>query len=72
MSKKQIYFRNDWLSNPDFKSRLRHRDCKTAFCDKCNKTIELSNMDEQALTSHMKSKKTFEKYEINKLFRPTT
>ena len=32
-------------------------DKKVAFCGKCRKTIELSNMGEQALKSHMKGKK---------------
>ena len=41
MSKKYTYFRNDWLLNAHFKSWLRHRDSKAAFCDKFNKTIEL-------------------------------
>ena len=54
MSKKQTYFRNDWLSNPDFKVCLRYRGSKTAFCQKCKKTIELSDIGEQALESQMK------------------
>ena len=48
MSKKQPYFRNDWLSNPDFKKWLQSKDSKTAFCVKCSKSIELSNIGEQA------------------------
>ena len=48
---KQTYFRNDWFPNPDFKNWWRHGDSKTAFRDKCNKTMKLSNMVEQALRS---------------------
>ena len=57
MSKKQTYFRNDWLSNPDFENLLKCKNIKAAFCVKCNKSIELSNMGEQALRSHLKSKR---------------
>ena len=49
MSKKQIYFRSDWLSNPDFKNWLKCKDSKAAFCVKYNKYIEFSNTGEQAL-----------------------
>ena len=41
------------------------------FCVKCNKSIELSNMGEQALRSHIKSKKHLESMEpINVFFKP--
>ena len=42
---KRTYFQNDCLSSPDFKSWLRHTD---------SKTIEQSNMSEQALRYHIK------------------
>ena len=71
MSKKQTYFRNDWLSNPDFKVCLRYRGSKTAFCQKCKKTIELSDIGEQALESQMKSKKHLKNMKpIYRLFQP--
>ena len=71
MSKKQTYFRNDWLSNPDFKNWLKSKHSRAAFCVKCNKSIELSNMGEQALRSHMKSKKHLKSMEpINVFFLP--
>ena len=71
MNKKQIYFRNNWLSNPDFKNWLKCKGSKAAFCVKCNKSIELSSMGEQALRSHMKSKKYLKSMEpINVFFQP--
>ena len=73
MSKKQTYPRKDWLSNPDFKNWLKCKDSKAAFCVKCNKSIELSNIREQALRSHMKSKKHIKSTEpINVFFPPRT
>ena len=38
-------------------------DKKVAYCAKCQKTIELSNMAEQALKSHMEGKKHFKNAE---------
>lgn len=57
-SKKQTYFQIDWLENPLYSEWLKSReDKKTAYCKKCSKIIELSNMGEQALKSHIKGKK---------------
>ena len=71
MSKKQTYFRNDWLSNPEFKNWLKCKDSKAAFCVKCNKSIELSNMGEQDLRSHMEPEKHLKGMEpINVFFQP--
>ena len=58
MSTKQTYFQTDWLEKEEYKNWLK--PCinkKVVFCQKCTKTIELSNMGEQALKSHMKGKK---------------
>ena len=46
------------------KCRLEGKDDKkVAYCAKCVKTIELSNMGEQALKLHMKGKKHFKNAE---------
>ena len=60
----------NWLSNPDFKNWAWCKDSKTAFSVKCNKSIKLSNMGEQALRPHMKSKKHLKSIEqINVIFQ---
>ena len=50
---------------------LRHRNSKTAFCDKCNKTIKLPEIGEQTLESHIISKKHLKNMKpIYRLFQP--
>ena len=57
MSRKQTYFQTDWLEKEEYKNRLKPcMNKKIAFCGKCRKTVELSNMGEQALKSHMNEK----------------
>ena len=42
----------------EYKNRLKPCiDKKVVFCQKCRKTIKLSNMGEQALKCYMKGKK---------------
>ena len=44
---------------------------KATFCVKCNESIELLNMGEQALRSHMKSKKHLKSMgAMNVFFQP--
>ena len=58
MSTKQTYFQTDWLEKEDYKNWLKPCiDKKLVFCQKCRKTIELSNMGEQTLKPLMKGKK---------------
>ena len=73
MSTKQIYFQEDWLQNVQYSSWLKRKDDKkVAYYAKCQNTIELSNMEDQALKSHMKVKKHFKNAEtIQCFFRPT-
>ena len=45
MSTKQTHFQEDWLQNVQYSSWLKRKDdIKVAYCAKCQKTIELSNM----------------------------
>ena len=47
-------------------------DKKVAYCARCQKTIELSNLRVQALKSHTKGKKHIKNAEtIQSFFRPT-
>ena len=58
MSTKQTYFQTDWLKKEEYKNCLKSCiDKKIEFCGKCRKTVELSNMGEQALKSYLKGKK---------------
>jgi len=59
MSNKKTTFNENWISNPKFKSWVNADDNNTnAFvCVICHKSVSLSNMGVQALTSHMNSKK---------------
>ena len=69
MSTKQTYFQEDWFQNFLYSSWLkRNDDKKVAYYAKCQKTIELSNMREQAQKSHMKGKKHLKKCRNNPMF----
>ena len=47
----------DWLTDPDFKNWLADTNDNTAACcNVCHKTLKLSNMKRQALTSHASGK----------------
>ena len=52
-------FRKDWLGKKEYKDWIQevHDSPSKAYCHACKKTIDLSNMGQGALTSHMKGKK---------------
>ena len=52
-------FRADWLQKKEYRDWVRAvpKDSTKAFCHACRKTVDLSNMGQQALNSHMKGKK---------------
>ena len=69
MSTKQTYFQEHWLLNVQRSSWLKRKDDKKfAYCAKCQKTIDLSNMGEQGLKSHMKGKKHIKNAETIQCF----
>ena len=74
MSTKQTYFHKDQLQNVKYSNWLKGKDDKkVAYCAKCLKTIELSNMGEQAaLNLHMNDEKHFKKCRNSQnFFQPT-
>ena len=69
MSTKQTYFQEHWVLNVQRSSWLKRKnDKKFAYCAKCQKTIELSNMGEQGLKSYMKGKKHIKNAETIQCF----
>ncbi|KAL3858038.1 hypothetical protein ACJMK2_012654 [Sinanodonta woodiana] len=52
-------FQDKWLTNNAFKSWIRKDTSNShgAFCQLCNKSIDLTSMGKTALTSHSKGKK---------------
>lgn len=61
-------FNDAWLLKADFKEWLRfvEGNKRKARCVVCSKDIDISNMGEAALTSHMEGKKHKERLEIRK------
>ena len=58
-TKKQFYFKKEWLQDPDFKLWLQEvpTNRTKAKCILCQKTIELSNMGKFTLKIHLRYKK---------------
>ena len=57
MPKNGCVYQEKWGHDDRFKLWVRKKDDATAKCNYCFKEINVSNMGEAALTSHMKSKK---------------
>ena len=57
-SKKQKYFVDSWLDDPQFKDWLiKDKQNTRARCSVCHKVIELSSSGKSALTDHRKGQK---------------
>ena len=65
---KKCKFNKCWLTDEKFKDWLKEveNDIYSAFCKFCNATFSLSNMEVQALHSHLEGKKHKEKAELQK------
>ena len=61
MPKRKTKFSEVWLKNPDYSGWLSRRSDSLAYCSFCCKEIDISNMGESSLKSHLKSKKHSEK-----------
>ena len=49
----KTYFQRDWLTVPQFKDCLSAgKESIKAYCKRCSKAFELSNMGIQAVKSH--------------------
>ena len=57
MATKHAKFDTDWLTKSEYKHWLEKKDSQNAYCNKCDKTIYLSNMGTAALKSHAKGAK---------------
>ena len=55
----KTYFQQDWLTIPQFKDWLSTgKESTKAYCKRCSKTFEVSNMGIQAVKSHAAGKFT--------------
>ena len=54
---RESHFSDLWLTIPEYNGWLRKKNDTTAICKYCCKDINVSNMGEQALKSHMKGQK---------------
>ena len=54
---RESHFSDLWLTMPEYNGWLRKKNDTTAICKYCCKDINVSNMGEQALKSHMKGQK---------------
>ena len=61
MPKRKAKFSKLWLKNPDYVGWLSRRSDGLAYCSYCCKEIDISNMGESSLKSHLKSKKHLER-----------
>ena len=61
MPKRKTKFSELWLKNPDYVGWLSRRSDGLAYCSYCCKEIDISNMGESSLKSHLKSKKHLER-----------
>ena len=68
MSKKETYFRNEWLLDAEFKEWIEEvkGDRTKLKCKLCRREFNLSNMGTAALKSHMKYQKHIELVKIKK------
>ena len=55
----ETYFQQDWLTIPQFKDWLSAgKESTKAYCKRCSKMFELSNMEIQAVKSNAADKFT--------------
>ena len=57
MPKNDCFFQARWLEDERFKHWIRKIIDTVAICNYCSKDGSVANMEEAALTSHMKGKK---------------
>ena len=60
MSKNNCLFQARWLEDERFKHWIRKK-MTLALCNYCFKDVTVANIEEAALTSHMKGKKHIER-----------
>ena len=56
MPKTVCYFQDSWLKNYQYNKWVRKNDSGTAFSQYCSRDIEVGNIGESALKSHILSK----------------
>ena len=61
MPKNNSFFQARWLQNERFKHCIRKKNDTVVICNYCSKDVIVANMEEAALTSHMKGKKHVER-----------
>ena len=61
MPKNNCFFQVGWLEDEWFKYWIRKTNGTIAICNYCSKDVSVANMEEAALTSHMKGKKHVER-----------
>ena len=61
MPKRKTKFSELWLKNRDYVAWLSRRSDGLSCCSYCCKEIDISNMGESSLKSHLKSKKHLER-----------
>ena len=68
MSKKQTYFRNEWLLDAEFKEWIEgvKRETTKTRCKLCRREFNLINMETAVLKSHIKYQKDIELVKIKK------
>lgn len=56
-------FKDEWLKNPQFSKWIdQGRSTGDAKCKVCHKNLNIENMGEAAVKSHMKSKKNVDAF----------
>ena len=62
MPKNKKVLQAKWLHNPRYSQWLKKKSDEVVLCCYCKKEINIGNMGETALTSHLKGKKHQEIY----------
>ena len=57
MPKNKCLLQVKWLDDPPYSQWLKKKSDKVALCSYCKKEVNIGNMGETALTSHLKGKK---------------
>ena len=61
MLKNSCLFQARRLEDEPFKHGIRRKNDTVAICNNCSKDVSVANMEEAALTSHIKGKKYIER-----------
>ena len=69
MLKNKCIFQAKWLDDPCYSQWLKKESDEVAVCSYCKKEINIGNMGETALTSHLKGKETPRNFK-NFLYQP--